>query len=148
MVNWAKDRDRALKRRAVAEEHDEWQRKRAASHMPKVQIFQEKTKLRVLGEKAVRQFEKDKSEKTKEVPKVSENYTTILKKSDDDLSEIQRYLMSQHSGQKHQSPEPELVQTPSEKTNTVSNPVIKEKPNFYDIHSKIPLFMIFELSKK
>jgi len=25
--------------------------------------------------------------------------------------------------------------------------VIKEKPNFYDIHSKIPLFMIFELKK-
>jgi hypothetical protein len=26
--------------------------------------------------------------------------------------------------------------------------VIKEKPNFYDIHTKIPLFMIFELRKK
>ena len=25
--------------------------------------------------------------------------------------------------------------------------VIKEKPNFYNIHSKIPLFMIFELKK-
>jgi len=25
--------------------------------------------------------------------------------------------------------------------------IIKEKPNFYDIHSKIPLFMIFELKK-
>ncbi len=25
--------------------------------------------------------------------------------------------------------------------------VVKEKPNFYDIHSKIPLFMIFELKK-
>lgn len=26
--------------------------------------------------------------------------------------------------------------------------VVKEKPNFYDIHSKIPLFMIFELKKE
>lgn len=26
--------------------------------------------------------------------------------------------------------------------------VVKEKPNFYDIHSKIPLFMIFELRKE
>lgn len=26
--------------------------------------------------------------------------------------------------------------------------IIKEKPNFYEIHSKIPLFMIFELRKK
>jgi hypothetical protein len=26
--------------------------------------------------------------------------------------------------------------------------IIKENPNFYDIHTKIPLFMIFELRKK
>jgi hypothetical protein len=62
MANWAKDRNRALKKRAATEDFDEQQRLRTSDHNSRVRIFQEKTKLRALGEEALRQYlQKDKS---------------------------------------------------------------------------------------
>jgi hypothetical protein len=59
MVDWNKDRNRQLRKRAIAEEFEHQQRQSAPRPDRKVRPRMSKVVLRAIGEEAVRQFKQD-----------------------------------------------------------------------------------------
>jgi hypothetical protein len=64
MVNWNKDRNRQLKKRARAEEFEHKQKERAPRPDRRIRPRMSKAVLRAVGEEAVRQFKRDQRERS------------------------------------------------------------------------------------